>query len=115
MIIAAVLYCLMRRKKKQKKNSNSQYVPGLEDLIEMRTRTHSGGAESRGNRDLLELGKERLLFVFNMKSYRFQTILLRLVGRKAARTGSKAPTMYYDISCMFKRATEIKIIPIRFQ
>ena len=67
MIIAAVLYCLMRRKKKQKKNSNSQYVPGLEDLIEMRTRTHSGGAESRGNRDLLELGKERLLFEFNVK------------------------------------------------
>ena len=62
-IIAAVLYCLMRRKKKQKKNSNTQYVPGLEDLIEMRTRTHSGGTESRGNRDLLELGKERLFFI----------------------------------------------------
>ena len=71
-IIAAVLYCLMRRKNKHKKNSNTQYVPGLEDLIEMRTRTHSGGAESRGNRDMLELGKERLLFIFNVKSYSFQ-------------------------------------------
>lgn len=62
-----VLYCLMRRKKKQKKNSNSQYVRGLEDLIEMRTRTHSGGAESRGNRDLLELGKEsRAIVLYSM-------------------------------------------------
>lgn len=84
-IVAVVLYCVMRRKKKQKKNNNTQYVPGLEDLIEMRTRTHSGGAESRGNRDLLELGKERLLVIFNVKSYSFQTILLRLVVR---RTGT---------------------------
>ena len=85
MIIAVVLYCLMRRKKKQNKNSNAQYVRGLEDLIEMRTRTHSGGAESRGNRDLLELGKERLLLVFKLESYCFQTIFLRLVVR---RTGT---------------------------
>lgn len=100
-IIAAVLYCLMRRKKKQKKNSNTQYVRGLEDLIEMRTRTHSGGAESRGNRDLLELGNERLLFVFNVKSSSFQTCVL-YVGepiRSIIFTGSKEPTMYYDISC----------------
>lgn len=54
-IIGVILYCLMRRKRKQKNNSNTQYVPGLEDLIEMRSRTHSGGADSRGNR---ELGKD---------------------------------------------------------
>ena len=60
-IIAITLACLMRRKKKAKRKNNPQYVPGLEDLIEMRTRTHSGGADSRGNRDLLELGKLRHL------------------------------------------------------
>ena len=58
-IIGVVLYCLMRRKKKQKENSNTRHVPGLEDLIEMRTHAHSAGHESRGNRDMLELGRER--------------------------------------------------------
>lgn len=67
-IIGGVFYCLMRRKKKQKENSNTQHVPGLEDLIEMRTRAHSAGAESRGNRDLFELGRERPLSVFNAKT-----------------------------------------------
>ena len=62
-IIGVILHCLMRRKKRRKKNSNPSYVPGLEDLIEMRTRTHSGGTESRGNRDRLELGKDEFLFV----------------------------------------------------
>ena len=56
-IIAVLLVYLMRRKKKPKRGSNPQYVPGLEDLIEMRTRTQSGGADRRGNRDHLELGK----------------------------------------------------------
>ena len=57
-MIAVVLYFLMKRRKQQKSNNAlPPYVPGLEDLIEMRTRTHSGGTESRGNRDLLELGK----------------------------------------------------------
>lgn len=56
-IIAVLLVYLMRRKKKPKRGSNPQYVPGLEDLIEMRTRTQSGGADHRGNRDHLELGK----------------------------------------------------------
>ena len=67
-IIGVVFYCLMRRKKKQKENSNTRHVPGLEDLIEMRTRAHSAGHESRGNRDMLELGRERPLSVFNAKT-----------------------------------------------
>ena len=67
-IIGVVLYCLMRRKKKQKENRNTRHVHGLEDLIEMRTRAHSAGHESRGNRDMLELGRERPLSVFNTKT-----------------------------------------------
>ncbi|PFX16346.1 Fibroblast growth factor receptor 1 [Stylophora pistillata] len=55
-VIALLLVCLTRRKERPKRRSNPQYVPGLEDLIEMRTRTHSGGADPRGNRDRLELG-----------------------------------------------------------
>lgn len=61
--IAVTLHCLMRRKKKHNKKNSAQYVPGLEDLIEMRTRTLSGGADSRGNRDVLELGGKNTGFV----------------------------------------------------
>ena len=56
--IAFALYLLMKRRKIYKRKAPyPQFVPGLEDLIEMRGRSHSGGAESRGHRDLLELGK----------------------------------------------------------
>ena len=56
--IAFALYLLMKRRKRyERKAPYPQFVPGLEDLIEMRRRSHSGGAEPRGHRDLLELGK----------------------------------------------------------
>ena len=56
--IAFALYLLMKRRKRYKRKAPyPQFVPGLEDLIEMRRRSHSGGAEPRGHRDLLELGK----------------------------------------------------------
>lgn len=59
--IACGLYLLMRRRKKhKKKTSHPQFAPGLEDLIEMRTRSHSG-EEPRGNRELQELGKNARL------------------------------------------------------
>ena len=73
-IIGVTLHCLMRRKKKRKKNSNRPYVAGLEDLIEMRTRTQSGGADSRGNR---ELGKNGALFVPILTSSFLYTYFLK--------------------------------------
>ena len=59
-IIAGVLYFLMKRRKTQKKRHAHPQFPGLEDLIEMRSRTHSGGPETRGNRDLMEIGRATL-------------------------------------------------------
>ena len=58
LLIAFVLYFVMKqRKKRKKKPTYPRYVPGLEDLIDMQTQSLSGGIESRGNRDLLELGE----------------------------------------------------------
>ena len=59
-IIAGVLYFLMKRRKTKKKRHAHPQFPGLEDLIEMRSRTHSGGPETRGNRDLMEIGRATL-------------------------------------------------------
>ena len=59
-IIAGVLYFLMKRRKTKKKRHAHPQFPGLEDLIEMRSRTHSGGPETRGNRDLMEMGRATL-------------------------------------------------------
>ena len=56
-LITFVLYAVMKQRKSQKKSTQPQYVPGLEDLIEMRTQSHSGGAEARASRDPMELGK----------------------------------------------------------
>ena len=59
-IIAGVLYFLMKRRKTRKERHAHPQFPGLEDLIEMRSRTHSGGPETRGNRDLMEIGRATL-------------------------------------------------------
>ena len=59
-IIAGVLYFMMKRRKTRKERHGHPQFPGLEDLIEMRSRTHSGGPETRGNRDLVEIGTTTL-------------------------------------------------------
>ena len=58
-IIAGVLYVLMKRRKTHKKRHAHPQFPALE--IETRSRTHSGGPEARGNRDLMEIGRATLI------------------------------------------------------
>jgi len=55
-LVTFVLYAVMKQRKRQKKSTQPQYVPGLEDLIEMRTQSYRGGAEARASRDPMELG-----------------------------------------------------------
>ena len=56
-LVTFVLYAVMKQRKRQKKSTQPHYVPGLEDLIEMRTQSYRGGAEARASRDPMELGK----------------------------------------------------------
>ena len=41
-VISIGIHRFVRRKRKGNRNSNPQYAPGLEDLIEMRARSQSG-------------------------------------------------------------------------
>ena len=66
-LITFVLYAVVKQRKRQKKSTQPQYVPGLEDLIEMRTQSHSGFAEARASRDPLELGKHSPMIVYLIK------------------------------------------------